>query len=205
MIALTSLLGSLAAWGAEAASRAAEDQDRKGADDRIAAVLAEADVRSRLLPEFFLYAEAKSAEYQVTELARELARLGGDSAGRADRDRLTAEAAARALARRERLAAIDPDALGPDGALDLRRKYETDLALERREADLDAAAELRAADASRRKSERLVGLTVVHNGAAQLLTLAQVARGAAALAWLAAGTVVLVAAATLLPIVQLAT
>jgi hypothetical protein len=46
---------------------------------------------------------------------------------------------------------------------------------------------------------------VVLIGAALLLTLAQVARGAAALAWLAAGTVVLVAAATLLPIVQLAT
>jgi len=99
---------------------------------------------------------------------------------------------------------VDPDALRPDGTLDLARKFDIEWSLASSQHDIDPEPEFALSDSLKRRSERLVGLTALLIAAALFFTLAQVSRSSRrSSVYLAGGSVVLVAATGLLAAVEL--
>jgi hypothetical protein len=200
LIATTSLVAALGAWRASVASSAAGDADRKGFDNSVARARAEAGIRANLAAIVLDYGRARSYDAQAKAIRRQ-----ARDAPPQDRPRLIA--LAEATERLEKVArdAIDPDALRPDGTLNLARKSQLELNLQESTQDLDAKPEFASSDDFSEKSERLVGLTALLVGAALFFTLAQVSRRRVYLLYLMTGIVVLIVSTSLLVTVELTT
>jgi hypothetical protein len=200
LIATTSLIAAVGAWRASVASSDAGDADRKGFDDSVARARAEAGIRANLASIVLDYGRARSYGAQ----AKAIRRQARDAAPQ-DRPRLVA--IAEATERLEKVArdSIDPDALRPNGSLDLARKFDLELNLQESTQDLDFKPEFAKSDKLSQKSERLVGLTALLVGAALFFTLAQVSRRRVYVLYLMTGIVVLVVATSFLVAVEVTT
>jgi hypothetical protein len=199
LIGLAAALGSVAAWRSEEAARTAEDIDRMGIADRVAEQQERAKISAGLQDTFVDYLQAQAALARAAALVNEAAR-----AAAAERDPLLAQAAADHAFARSRLDEIDADAFasGRNSRLDLRRKWEIEYRLSEQRLDLDPRPEFAAADRSRTRSERLVGLTALLIAAALFFTLAQVVRRGPTRLYLGGGLAVMVAAVSLLVAVE---
>jgi hypothetical protein len=199
LIGVSAVIGSVTAWRAEEASRAAEHADRRGIGDRVADQRARAEISADLQNIFFDYVRAQAARARAQAIAAELRRVPAD-----DRDRLAAEAAADNALSREILDGIDADAFrnGRDTPIDLTRKFQIEYRLAQQSTDLDPTPEFDEAHAQRTKSERLVGLTALLIVAAFFFTLAQVLRRGPTRLYVVSGLAVLVASASLLVVLE---
>jgi hypothetical protein len=199
LIALTSMLGAVGAWRAEAASGAAGADERKAFADTVAAEQQREAIQSVLGSIEFTYARRQALQSAAAALYTEAGRAADD----AEAARL--EALAGAYQATADAFVIDADALGPDGALDLEAKRQVEWALAASTQDLDPQPELAAAQDLRTKSERLVLLTAFLIAAALFLTLAEVSRnpGVAILYWHGGAAVLTVSAVLLLVVVLL--
>jgi hypothetical protein len=197
LIALTSLLGAIAAWRAEVASMKGDDAERKGFADNVENEQQKARIRSSLQDDLVTYQRARSVQALAKGL-REQAR----TASSADAARLAVEAAANEKLAKDVLSRLDTDALRPDGTLDLSRKYELEYALASSHSDLDPKPEFAGSDILAKKSERLVGLTALLIAAAFFFTLAQISRRGLKLLYLGGGLTVLLTASVLLLLVE---
>jgi hypothetical protein len=199
LIALTSMLGAVGAWRAEAASGAAGADERKAFADTVAAEQQREAIQSVLGSIEFTYARRQALQSAAAALHTEAGRAADD----AEAARL--EALAGAYQATADAFVIDADALGPDGALDLEAKRQVEWALAASTQDLDPQPELAAAQDLRTKSERLVLLTAFLIAAALFLTLAEVSRnpGVAILYWHGGAAVLTVSAVLLLVVVLL--
>ncbi len=175
LIALTSLLGALAAWRAEAASMKGDDAERAGFAQNIAAQRAQASIDATQQNTLQDYERAQ-AFLVLAKALRDQAR----TVKPADAARLRAQANADESRGNELISLLDPDAISPTGALDLQRQYRIQYQVAKNSEDLDSAPEYRTANRQGRKSERLVGLTAFFVAAAFFFTLAQVTRRRAA-------------------------
>ena len=175
LIALTSVLGAVGAWRASVASGEAGSADRKGFADTVAQIQRRADILNRI--DFILrdFVRMHAFEDRAAALRTEAATAGPEDAAR-----LEAEADADEKLAQSIRGLIDPDAIRPDGSLDLQRKYELEFALASGQQDLDSEPEFALADRMKSKAERLVLLTVLFIAAALFLTLAQVSQSQAA-------------------------
>jgi hypothetical protein len=201
LIALTSLLGALAAWRAEAASIKGDSAERKGYAQNVAAERWNAQIRGTLQSTLLNY---QRAQVSLT-LAKALRTEAGTSAP-ADAARLRAEARADESLGNQVLTQVDPDALNPNGSLNLKRQYTLQQAVARSSEDIESKDEYLIADHQAKKSERLVGLTALLIAAAFFFTLVPVGRRRATIPiYLGGGLVVLVSATVLLLIVVFAT
>lgn len=198
LIALTSVLGSVAAWRASAASGAAGASERRGFANTLAAEQEGSRIETELASIEFTYARRAALEAAAGAL-REWA--GGLAATEADP--LEALADAYETAAGSLTGFISADAVGPDGGLDLEGMRKAQWALAADLQDLDPAEETAEAESLRSKSQRLVGLTALLIAAALFLTLAEVSRRrrVADLYW-RGGVVVLAAAVVLLIVVE---
>ncbi len=197
LIALTSVLGSVAAWRASAASGAAGASERWAFANTLTAEQQGSRIETELASLEFTHARRTALEAAATALRSQ---ADGVEAGAASLEALADayEAAAATLAQ-----FISADAVGPDGRLDLEGMREAQWALAADLADLDPSEETAEAESLRSKSQRLVGLTALLIAAALFLTLAEVSRRrrVADLYW-RGGVVVLAAAVVLLMVVE---
>jgi len=201
LIALTSLVGALSAWRAEAASMKGEEADRKGFADGVIDQQAKTTIRQDMQAAVFDYERAQA----LFEAARQL-RVQATKAPAGDRARLLVQSRAQQRAGTYVLGQVSSDALRPNGALDLGHYYEVNYAQVRQSQDVDPKPEFREADAQATKSERLIGLTALLVSAAFFFTAAQVSkRLRTRRLYVAGGVVVLAVSAVLLSIVELAT
>jgi hypothetical protein len=201
LIALTSLVGALSAWRAEAASMKGEQAERKGFADRIVDEQAKTTIRQDLQGVVLDYERAQSfLRLGATLQAR------ADQSAPADRARLLTQARAQLRAGKAVLDGISRDALRPDGTLDLANFYAVNYSQVRQTQDVDPEPELARSDAQATKSERLVGLTALLVAAALFFTAAQVSRrlGPRRL-YVGGGALVLGTSVVLLALVELAT
>ena len=95
---------------------------------------------------------------------------------------------------------VPADALAEDGSLALDRAFKIEWASAESTQDLDPAPELAAAEASRGRAERLVGLAALMIAAAFFLTLAQISKTRAHLLYFGGGVGVFVVATALLAV-----
>lgn len=197
LIALTSVLGAVGAWRASVASGGASDADRKGFADNVAEIQQRAGIliqSDAILLDFVrMQAYQDEAEALRTQAKTATVDDGARLEAQADADEKLAEFLRRT---------IDPDAIRPDGTLDLRRKFDVEFELARSQQDLDPAPEFALADTMRTKSERLVGLTALFIAAALFLTLAQVSKARARQLYFGGGLIVMVSALVLLILVE---
>ncbi len=201
LIAVTSLIGAVAAWRAEAASRQSDEAEQTGFANSVANAQAKAQIRSSLEQVLVQYESSRTYAAQAVALRKQAASLGA-----ADAARLRVQSSAAAHLAAFLKAHVRPNALRPDGTLDLDRAFQLDYAQARQNADLDPAPDFRQVDHFAKKSERLVGLTALLIAAAFFFTLAQVGkRRLAARVYLGGGVIVLVAATVLLVVVEVAT
>ena len=197
LVAATTFLGALGSWRATEAGGEARRAERKAVSDQRAAVLQETVIRAGLAATEWDYLRRTSLLAAAGEL-REQAQKTPENASD-----LLALAAAYELAVINQ--PIDPDALLPDGTLDLDAKFDLEWYAAGRRQDLDPGPEFAVADAMRLKSERIVGLTAVFVAAALLLTLSQVSRNDRGRAlYFFGGLGIGVLAATLLAVLELA-
>ena len=196
LIALTSLLGSVGAWRAAAAAGAAASAERKAFADTVAAEQQRAAIETVVGSIEITYAR-RAALWEAA------AALRGRAAGATGETAAQLTALAEAYEATAAQAAIDADALAPDGSLDLEAKRQVEWARAANAQDLDPGPEMAEAESLRVKSERLVGLTAALIAAALFLTLAQVTRRfrAATLFW-NGGLAVLAVSAVLLVVVE---
>jgi hypothetical protein len=193
LIALTSVLGAVGAWRASLASAEASDSDRKGFADALAAEQQRTSIHSSLDAEFTRYLRGQL----FTALAEELYEQAED-ASPADRARLEVEASNYQSLGDLKLETTNPDALRPDGSLDLDRAFEIEWAQQASQNDLDPEPEFAEADELNERSERLVGITALLIAAALFFTFAQVVAGRVFVVYLAGGAAVLILSTVLL-------
>lgn len=196
LIALTSVLGAIAAWRASAASGAAAGAERKAFSDSVAAEQMRTIIESGLGRTESSYARHLALLVSAGILRDEAAAAVPDEAARLLALAESQEAAAAAFW-------VDAGALRADGSLDLEAKRQADWTSASYGQDLDPAPEMARAADLRSKSQRLVGLTAFFIAAALFLTLAEVSRRPRVeiLYWYG-GVVVLVASTTLLVLVE---
>ena len=172
LIALTSVLGSVAAWRASAASSAAGGAERRAFANTLAAEQLGARIEADLGSAEFTYARHAA----LTGAADALELQAGRAADDAEAARLEALAAAHRAAADNLALFINADAVRSDGSLDLEGMREAEWSLAADLQDLDPTGEMAEAEGLRTKSERLVGLTALLIAAALFLTLAEVTR-----------------------------
>jgi hypothetical protein len=170
LIALTSVLGSVAAWRASTASGAAAGFERRAFANTLTAEQEGARIESDLASVEFTYARATA-----------LAAAADALRGRASGSEAAGAAALAALADAYDAAATSLRIFvtveeRPDGTLDLEGARAEQWALASDLQDLDPEEETAAAERLRAKSQRLVGLTALLIAAALFLTLAEVSR-----------------------------
>ncbi len=197
LIAFTSVLGAVGAWRASVASGAAADADRKGFADNVAGTQQRAAILIRSDGILLDYVRMHAYQDRAAALRTQAQTASPDDAARlgveADADQKLAE-----LLR----STIDPDAIRPDGTLDLRRKFQIEFALAASQQDLDPAPDFALSDRMRTKAEHLIGLTALFIAAALFLTLAQVSRTQARRLYFIGGLAVLVGTSVLLLVVE---
>ncbi len=168
LIAATTFLGALGSWRATEAGGSARRAERKAVADERAAVLQETVIRAGIAATELDYMRRTSLLAAAAEL-----RSSAEQDATAAPDLI-------ALAASYELAAfnqpIDPDALRPDGTLDLEAKFDLEWYAAGLRQDLDPGPEFDEAEAMRLKSERIVGVTALFVAAALLFTLAEVSR-----------------------------
>lgn len=198
LIALTSVLGSVAAWRASAASGAAGASERWAFANTLTAEQQDSRIETELASLEFTHARRTALEAAATALRAQADGMEAAEAAPLEALADAYEAAAATLAQ-----FISADAVGPDGRLDLEGMREAQWALAADLADLDPSEETAEAESLRNKSQRLVGLTALLIAAALFLTLAEVSRRrlVADLYW-RGGVVVLAAAVVLLMVVE---
>ena len=197
LIALTTMLGAVAAWRASIASAESSDADRKGFADALAAEQARAGIDGSLDDTIFAYLRGRM--YQLLAEGLDEQATASDPA---DEARLRAAADSYQQLSDLSMEFIAADALRPDGSLDLERAYDIEWALATSEQDLDPAPEFEAADEANTRSEQLIGLTGLLIAAAMFFTLAQVSRSKAYVLFLVGGGLVLIASTGLLVVVE---
>lgn len=197
LIALTSVLGSVAAWRASTASGAAGAFERRAFANTLAAEQEGSRIESELASVEFTHARCTALEAAADALREQAGGLEG-AEGAALVALADAHDAAATLLRLFVTAEV-----GPYGSLDLEGARAEQWALAGDLQDLDPSEETSAAEHLRAKSQRLVGLTALLIAAALFLTLAEVSRRrvVADLYW-RGGLVVLAASAVLLIVVE---
>jgi len=200
LIAVTTFLGAIGAWRAtEAGGAAAVAEDKALADER-AAAQRQAVLRSTLTAIEFDYVRQTTHRALASRLRQEALSA---STSPDDGARLIAEADAHDTAANAIF--IDPDALTPEGVLDLEAKFDIDWELVRSQVDLDPSPEFATAEGHRDRQERIVGVTALFVAAALFLTLARVATSSRARnLYFAGGVGVLLTASGALLILELA-
>ena len=170
LIALTSVLGSIAAWRASTASGAAAGFERRAFANTLTAEQEGARIESDLASVEFTHARATALEAAAAALRGQVE--GSEAAGAATLAALADayDAAATSLGLFVTVGVL------PDGSLDLEAARAEQWALAGDLQDLDPAEETAAAEHLRAKSQRLVGLTALLIAAALFLTLAEVSR-----------------------------
>jgi len=201
LIALTSLLGAVAAWQAEAASSKRDADNGSGFAKSVARDQTEANLRARVASQLLDYEQGRDDLAQGNAL-----RLQARHGAAADRRYLRTQAAFEADLGKRILATLDPDAFGANHAFNPEREFAIDFTAAKNTSDFDSTAEFVEAGHQAAKASRLVGLTVLLIGAAFFFTLAQVSsrRGTARL-YAGGGVLVLVSAGVLLLLVVVAT
>jgi hypothetical protein len=203
LIALTSLLGALAAWRAEAASMKGDNAERKALTESLANERVRSSIRSDLQDTLQKYQDAQ-VYFALSRALR--ARVAGAAPADAARLRALAKADEQLGSARIGLLRSHTDAIRADGTLDLAREFQLRYANEKSTTDLDPRPEYRISDHQATKSERLVGLTAMLIAAAFFFTLAQVGRRREVIPlYLGGGLVVMVAATVLLLLVVFGT
>jgi hypothetical protein len=201
LIALTSLLGALAAWQAETASMRRDAANGSGFAKSVANEQAQATIRANIESELLDYERARSYSSQAAALRRQaLHAASPDSA------HLRAEAALKSDLAARILSFLDPDAFGPGHRFDPNKAFQIEYTQAKTTSDFDSAAEFVLSDQQATKADRLVGLTVLLIAAAFFFTLAQVSsRRSTARLYLGGGLLVLLSSSVLLLIVVFAT
>ncbi len=201
LIAVTSLLGALAAWQAETASMRRDAANGSGFAKSVADEQAQATIRSNVESELLDYERAQSYLSQAAAL-----RAQARSAPTSDSGQLRAQAMLESDLASKIVGDLDQDAFGPGHVFDPNKEFEIDYELAKTNADFDSASEFALAEHQATKADRLVGLTVLLIAAAFFFTLAQVSsRRPTARLYLGGGLAVLVLATTLLLVVVVAT
>lgn len=171
LLAATTFLGALGSWRATEAGGAARNAERKAVSDQRTAIQQETLIRAALAATEYDYMRKTSLQAAAAALRQESTSVGVSP---------EMGAAMIALAASYELAAanqpIDPDAVGPDGTLDLESKFDLEWYAAGLRQDLDPTPEFAQADRMRLKSERIVGVTALFVAAALLFTLAEVSR-----------------------------
>jgi hypothetical protein len=197
LIALTSLLGALAAWQAETASMKRDAANGAGFANSVANQQAQATIRGSVTSELLEYERARSDQAQAAAM-RQQAR----KAAPADATRLRAQAALDGDLATRLIGTLDPDAFGPGHVFDPNKEFQINYTNQKQNTDFDSATEFAIAARQATKADRLVGLTVLLIAAAFFLTLAQVSsRRSTANVYLWGGVAVLVSSTTLLLVV----
>jgi hypothetical protein len=201
LIALTSLLGAVAAWQAEAASSKRDADNGSGFAKSVAKDQTQATLRARVASQLLDYEQGKDDLAQANAL-----NLQARHGAKADRRYLRTQSAFEADLGKRILATLDPDAFGANHAFNPEREFAIDFTAAKNNSDFDSNAEFVEAGHQATKASRLVGLTVLLIGAAFFFTLAQVSsrRGNARL-YAGGGLLVLVTAGILLLLVVVAT
>jgi hypothetical protein len=197
LIAFTSLMGAVAAWGATGASGAAGSADRTGVATTLAQTQQRAGILVRADAVLFDYVRMHSYRDEAADLRAQKATASPEDAAR-----LEVLAAADERVERTLRSSLDPDAIRPDGSLDLRRMFQIEYALAASNQDLDPRPHFAIADRKRSKAEHLVGLTMLFIAAALFLTIAQMSRSSAGRLYLFGGVAVLACATVLLVAVE---
>jgi hypothetical protein len=201
LIAVTSLVGALSAWRAEAASMKGEEAERKGFADGVIDQQAQTTIRQDMQAAVFDYERARALSDAARQLRTQARGVPGD-----DRQRLLLQSRADQRAATAILGQVSRDALRPNGTLDLAHYFDVNYAQVRQSQDVDPKPEFEETDAQQTKSERLTGLTALLVAAAFFFTAAQVARRFhTRQLYVAGGAVVLLVSAVLLSLVELAT
>jgi hypothetical protein len=201
LIALTSLLGALAAWQAETASMKRDAANGQGFANSVANQQAQATIRGSVTSELLEYERARSDQAQAVALRQQ-----AKKAAPADASRLRVQAALDADLATKIIGTLDPDAFGPGHVFDPYKEFEINYTNQKQSTDFDSTAEFAIASRQATKADRLVGLTVLLIAAAFFLTLAQVSsRRATANVYLGGGVAVLVTSTVLLVLVVVAT
>ena len=195
LIALTSMLGAVSAWRASVAFGEAGGADRKGFADTIAQEQQRAIITSSLDRTLFQFLRARSYSTQSDKLRRAAGNAAGTDAPSLQTQSEAYEAVAESID-----TTVSDDALAEDGSLALDRAFQIEWANARSTQDLDPAPEFAAAEASRTRAERLVGLTALMIAAAFFLTLAQISKTRAHVLYFGGGVGVLVVATALLTV-----
>lgn len=169
LLAATSFLSALGSWRATEAGGEARDSERKAVSDQRTAIQQETVIRAALAATEYDYMRKTALEAAAAEMRNQAATASPDMAT----DLIS-------LASSFELAAfnqpIDPDALRPDGTLDLDAKFDLEWYAAGLRQDLDPRPEFAQADRMRLKSERIVGVTALFVAAALLFTLAEISR-----------------------------
>ena len=201
LIALTSLLGAVAAWQAEAASSKRDADNGSGFAKSVAKDQTQANLRARVASQLFDYEQGRDDLAQANAL-----RLQARHGAKADRRYLRTQAAFEADLGKRILATLDPDAFGANHAFNPEREFAIDFTAAKNNSDFDSTVEFVQAGHQATKASRLVGLTVLLIGAAFFFTLAQVSsRNGSARLYAGGGVLVLVTAGVLLLLVVVAT
>ena len=169
LIALTSVLGAIGTWRTSNASGAAAGAERRAFADTVAAEQQRAAIETVVGSIEFGFARRLALQQSAASVRSDAAAAEPEEAARLTTLAAAQEAAAAAYV-------IDPDALHPDGSLDLEGKREVEWGLASDLQDLDPGPEMDRAVELRAKSQRLVGLTAFFIAAALFFTLAQVSR-----------------------------
>jgi hypothetical protein len=195
LIALTSVLGAVGAWRASAASSAAGSAERKAFADTVAVEQESARIETQIGIIESIYVRKVALEAMAGALRREAEQASPEDAARLTTQADAYQATAAAVF-------VDPDALRPDGSLDLQAKRDVEWALAGDRQDLDPAPEAAEAEEYRAKAQRLVGLTAFLIAAALFFTLAQVSRNPRVeiLYWNGGAAVLVVSAGLLLAV-----
>jgi hypothetical protein len=197
LIAFTSVLGAVGAWRASVASGAAGDADRKGFADNVARTQQRTAILIRTDAILLDYVRMHAYEDQAAALRDQAQGAAPDDAAR-----LEAEADGDQKLAQLLKSTLDPDAIRPDGTLDLRQKFQIEFALAESQQDLDPVPDFATSDRVRSKAEHLVGLTALFIAAALFLTMAQVSKTNARRLYLAGGLAVLIGTTALLLVVE---
>lgn len=197
LIALTSVLGSLAAWRAAAASAEAGGAERRAFANTLAAQQESSRIETELASLEFTHSRRTALQAAADALRARAGVVEGAEAAQAAALADAYESAAGALG------LFVTAEVRPDGSLDLEALRAEQWALAADLQDLDPAEETAAAQALRSRSQRLVGLTALLITAALFLTLAGVSRRqrVAVLYW-RGGVLILAASVVLLILVE---
>lgn len=169
LIAATTFLSALGSWRATEAGGEARNAERKAVSDQRSAVHQETVIRAALAATEYDYMRKTSLQAAAAAM-----RTQAETASPEVASDLISLAASYELAAANQ--PIDPDALQPDGTLDLDAKFDLEWYAAGLRQDLDPAPEFAQADRLRLKSERIVGVTALFVAAALLFTLAEVSR-----------------------------